>query len=76
MAFIVLVALPYPYLFQLAAVEKKYEEREHRLRAIVNSLAQKSVMNRNCEQCAERQKQLIAYKNELDQILASLRALK
>lgn len=61
---------------KLAAMEKKYEEREHRLRAIVNSLAQKSVMNRNCEQCAERQQQLIAYKNELDQILASLRALQ
>ncbi|XP_044759432.1 centrosomal protein of 162 kDa [Coccinella septempunctata] len=61
---------------KLAAVEKKYEEREHRLRAIVNSLAKRSVMNGNCEQCEERQKQLIAYKNELDHIMASVRALK
>ncbi|KAK9885357.1 hypothetical protein WA026_010853 [Henosepilachna vigintioctopunctata] len=61
---------------RLAAAEKKYEDREIRLRAIINGLAQKKVMNRNCEQCAERQQQLIAYKMELDQILASLRALK
>lgn len=61
---------------QIAFLENRYEEREYRLRAIVQSLAQKSVTNRSCEQCAERQQQLIGYKVELDQLLASVRALK
>nr|XP_023027662.1 centrosomal protein of 162 kDa isoform X1 [Leptinotarsa decemlineata]XP_023027663.1 centrosomal protein of 162 kDa isoform X2 [Leptinotarsa decemlineata] len=62
-------------LKKIAFLEKRYEEREYRLRAIVQSLAQKSVTNRSCEQCAERQQQLIAYKVELDQLLATVRAL-
>ncbi|KYB26175.1 Centrosomal protein of 162 kDa-like Protein [Tribolium castaneum] len=61
---------------KIAFLEKRYEEREFRLRAIVHGLAQKNVTNRSCEQCAERQKQLIGYKVELDQLLATLRALK
>ncbi|XP_044253497.1 centrosomal protein of 162 kDa [Tribolium madens] len=61
---------------KVAFLEKRYEEREFRLRAIVHGLAQKNVTNRSCEQCAERQKQLIGYKIELDQLLATLRALK
>ncbi|KAL1494165.1 hypothetical protein ABEB36_009809 [Hypothenemus hampei] len=64
-------------LKKIGFMEKRYEERESRLRAIVHSLAQKSVTNnRSCEQCAERQQQLIGYKVELDQLLASVRALK
>lgn len=62
--------------FQISHLEKRYEEREHRLRAIVQGLAQKSVTNRSCEQCAVRQQQLIGYKTELDQLLATLRSLK
>ncbi|XP_050297837.1 centrosomal protein of 162 kDa [Anthonomus grandis grandis] len=61
---------------KITFLEKRYEEREYRLRAIVQSLAQKTVMNRSCEQCAERQQQLIGYKVELDQLLATVRALK
>ncbi|RZC42591.1 centrosomal protein of 162 kDa, partial [Asbolus verrucosus] len=61
---------------KIAFLEKRYEEREFRLRAIVHGLAQKNVTNRSCEQCAQRQKQLIGYKVELDQLLATLRALK
>ncbi|KAJ8927838.1 hypothetical protein NQ314_019640 [Rhamnusium bicolor] len=62
-------------LKKIAFLEKRYEEREYRLRAIVHSLAQKNITNRSCEQCAERQQQLIAYKVELDQLLATVRAL-
>ncbi|XP_066246795.1 centrosomal protein of 162 kDa-like [Euwallacea similis] len=61
---------------KITTLEKHYEEREYRLGAIVQSLAQKSISNRSCEQCAERQQQLIGYKVELDQLLASVRALK
>ncbi|CAH1377274.1 unnamed protein product [Tenebrio molitor] len=61
---------------KIAFLEKRYEEREFRLRAIVHGLAQKNVTNRSCEQCGERQKQLVGYKVELDQLLATLRALK
>lgn len=64
------------FVIQIAYLETRYEEREHRLRAIVHGLAQKNVANRSCEQCAERQLQLIGYKNELDQILATVRALQ
>ncbi|KAJ8923377.1 hypothetical protein NQ315_001935 [Exocentrus adspersus] len=63
-------------LKKIAFLEKRFEEREHRLRAIVHSLAQKNVTNRSCEQCAERQQQLVAYKVELDQLLATVRALQ
>ncbi|XP_018569081.1 centrosomal protein of 162 kDa [Anoplophora glabripennis] len=63
-------------LKKIAFLEKRYEEREYRLRAIVHSLAQKTVTNRSCEQCAERQQQLITYKVELDQLLATVRALQ
>ncbi|CAH0563475.1 unnamed protein product [Brassicogethes aeneus] len=61
---------------KIAFLETRYEEREHRLRAIVYGLAQKTVTNRSCEQCSDRQMQLIGYKNELDQLLASVRALQ
>ncbi|XP_066139735.1 centrosomal protein of 162 kDa [Euwallacea fornicatus] len=61
---------------KITTLEKHYDEREYRLGAIVQSLAQKSINNRSCEQCAERQQQLIGYKVELDQLLASVRALK
>lgn len=57
-------------------MEKRYEEREQRLRAIVQGLAQRNVTNRSCEQCAARQQQLIGYKTELDQLLATLRTLQ
>ncbi|XP_019760976.2 centrosomal protein of 162 kDa isoform X2 [Dendroctonus ponderosae] len=63
-------------LKKISNLEKHYEEREYRLRAIVQSLAQKSITNRSCDQCAERQQQLIGYKVELDQLLATVRALK
>ncbi|KAG5861895.1 hypothetical protein JTB14_011325 [Gonioctena quinquepunctata] len=62
-------------LKKISFLEKRYEEREYRLSAIVHGLAQKSITNRSCEQCAERQQQLIGYKVELDQLLASVRAL-
>ncbi|CAG9767405.1 unnamed protein product [Ceutorhynchus assimilis] len=61
---------------KISFLEKRYEEREYRLRAIVQSLAQKTISNRSCQQCAERQQQLIGYKVELDQLLATVRALK
>ncbi|XP_017768606.1 PREDICTED: centrosomal protein of 162 kDa [Nicrophorus vespilloides] len=61
---------------KVSVLEMKYEERENRLRAIVHGLAQKSVMNRSCDQCATRQQQLIGYKAELDQLIATLRCLK
>lgn len=57
-------------------MEKRYEEREQRLRAIVHGLAQKSITNRSCEQCAARQQQLIGYKVELDQLLVTVRSLQ
>ncbi|VEN35066.1 unnamed protein product [Callosobruchus maculatus] len=62
-------------LKKISYLEKRYEDREYRLRAIVQNLAQKSITNRSCEQCAERQQQLISYKVELDQLLATVRAL-
>lgn len=63
-------------LSQIAYLERRYEEREHRLRAIVHGLAQKQVTTGNCAQCAARQQQLIGYKAELDQLLATLRYLQ
>ncbi|GJQ72417.1 hypothetical protein Trydic_g3496 [Trypoxylus dichotomus] len=57
-------------------LEKRYEEREHRLRAIVHGLAQKNLSNMTCEQCAARQQQLIGYKTELDQLIATLKSLQ
>lgn len=60
---------------QLAHIEERYKERENRLRAIVQGLAQKAVTNVSCQQCASRQQQLIGYKAELDQLMATLRTL-
>lgn len=60
----------------MSYLEAKHEEREQRLRAIVHGLAQKNITNRSCEQCAARQQQLIGYKAELDQLLATLRSLQ
>lgn len=56
-------------------MEQRYQERERRLRAIVHGLAQKNVANLSCQQCSARQQQLILYKTELDQLLATLRTL-
>ncbi|KAF7278954.1 hypothetical protein GWI33_007818 [Rhynchophorus ferrugineus] len=61
---------------KVSFLEKRYEEREYRLRSIIQDLAQKTVSNQSCDQCAERQKQLISYKIELDQLLATVRALQ
>lgn len=66
----------FPQFFQIAYLERRYEEREQRLRAIVHGLAQKQVTARDCAQCAARQQQLIGYKAELDQLLATLRYLQ
>nr|XP_022916948.1 centrosomal protein of 162 kDa [Onthophagus taurus] len=61
---------------KVAFLERRYEEREHRLRAIVHGLAQKNVSNKSCDQCAIRQQQLIGYKVELDQLIATLKCLQ
>ncbi|KAI4456605.1 centrosomal protein [Holotrichia oblita] len=61
---------------KICYLEKRYEEREHRLRAIVHGLAQKNLSNLTCEQCAARQQQLIGYKAELDQLIATLKSLQ
>ncbi|CAG9865114.1 unnamed protein product [Phyllotreta striolata] len=61
---------------KIGYLEKQYIDRECRLRAMIQNLAQKNVDNRNCEQCSERQQQLISYKQELDKIIPSLQALQ
>ncbi|XP_030760510.1 centrosomal protein of 162 kDa [Sitophilus oryzae] len=63
-------------LKKIAFLEKRYEDREHRLKAVIQSITQNPMTSQSCDQCAERQRELVGYKIELDQLLAAVRALK
>ncbi|XP_072382872.1 uncharacterized protein [Diabrotica undecimpunctata] len=65
-----------PLLQKIGYLEKQYVDREYRLRSMIYNLSQKGVANRSCQQCLERQQQLISYKAEMDQLLTTVRALQ